>query len=287
MKTKTETLAAAMDVLAREIQSGDGVANAAIAEAADRLRELERKLNEVNLLLDLARNDRDINLEKLKAGKSYKTRNLMVVPLATQEALRQKGWRLWTDNAYSAWAPNKAFDDVSAAGFDASMVVDLRHDCHMMFDYNGNPLPVGVEFNYISHGMISNGRYDLEKLAKHLLSRSDCKIYKRNERRSDVETATYATTVKDAIVDVPYYNMSNGCSRTIYFIWQPNAADYARMWDWCLANNKKYPSTDMHRAVFELDLIGARAAGAALFDEYYKSTEYEEDRNDYDTSDED
>ena len=39
-KTKTETLAAAMDVLSREIQSGDGVANAAIAEAAERLREL-------------------------------------------------------------------------------------------------------------------------------------------------------------------------------------------------------------------------------------------------------
>jgi len=34
-----------MDVLAREIQSGDGVANAAIAEAAQRLRELDTDLN--------------------------------------------------------------------------------------------------------------------------------------------------------------------------------------------------------------------------------------------------
>lgn len=41
-RTDTTTLAAAMDVLAREIQSGDGVANLAIQEAADRLRELER-----------------------------------------------------------------------------------------------------------------------------------------------------------------------------------------------------------------------------------------------------
>ena len=40
-RTDTLTLASAMDVLAREIQSGDGVANAAIAEAAQRLRELE------------------------------------------------------------------------------------------------------------------------------------------------------------------------------------------------------------------------------------------------------
>ena len=40
-KTETLTLAAAMDVLAREIQCADGVATAAIAEAAQRLRELE------------------------------------------------------------------------------------------------------------------------------------------------------------------------------------------------------------------------------------------------------
>ena len=40
-KTETLTLAAAMDALAREIQCADGVATAAIAEAAQRLRELE------------------------------------------------------------------------------------------------------------------------------------------------------------------------------------------------------------------------------------------------------
>ena len=42
-RTDTATLAKAMDALARDIQSGDGVANAAIHEAAERLRELERE----------------------------------------------------------------------------------------------------------------------------------------------------------------------------------------------------------------------------------------------------
>lgn len=43
--TKTETiiLASALDVLAREIHCEDGVATAAIAEAAQRLRELDAK----------------------------------------------------------------------------------------------------------------------------------------------------------------------------------------------------------------------------------------------------
>jgi hypothetical protein len=45
-RTDTSTLAKAMDALARDIQSGDGVANAAIHEAAERLRELERERDE-------------------------------------------------------------------------------------------------------------------------------------------------------------------------------------------------------------------------------------------------
>lgn len=41
--TDTTTLAAAMDILARDIHCEDGVATAAIADAAERLRELERE----------------------------------------------------------------------------------------------------------------------------------------------------------------------------------------------------------------------------------------------------
>lgn len=39
-RAKTETIIQAMRILAEEIQSDDGVANAAILEAADRLEEL-------------------------------------------------------------------------------------------------------------------------------------------------------------------------------------------------------------------------------------------------------
>ena len=44
MKTSTKTLAAALRILALEIQSPDGIANAAIAEAAERLEQLEKAL---------------------------------------------------------------------------------------------------------------------------------------------------------------------------------------------------------------------------------------------------
>lgn len=53
MKTNTETLIKALRILANDIESEDGVANAAIAEGADRLEEL----HEVNKNLLDALND--------------------------------------------------------------------------------------------------------------------------------------------------------------------------------------------------------------------------------------
>lgn len=47
MRSTTETLIAAMRILARDIQSGDGVANAAISEAAGRLEEQQAALSEL------------------------------------------------------------------------------------------------------------------------------------------------------------------------------------------------------------------------------------------------
>jgi hypothetical protein len=51
MKTPTQTLAAALRILANDIESPDGVANAAIAEAAERLDEL---VAQVEVLKDAA-----------------------------------------------------------------------------------------------------------------------------------------------------------------------------------------------------------------------------------------
>lgn len=46
-RTDTETLISALRILARDIESQDGVANAAIAEAADRLEEYHGTLRRI------------------------------------------------------------------------------------------------------------------------------------------------------------------------------------------------------------------------------------------------
>jgi len=53
MQTDTPTLILAMHALARDIQSDDGIANAAIEEAACRLKELQDQCQDMMKLLDL------------------------------------------------------------------------------------------------------------------------------------------------------------------------------------------------------------------------------------------
>ena len=57
MKTSTETLIAAMHILATEIQSEDGAANAAIAEAGERLAEQHMRITQLERESDAMRAD--------------------------------------------------------------------------------------------------------------------------------------------------------------------------------------------------------------------------------------
>lgn len=50
-RSSTESLISALRVLARDIQSDDGIANAAIAEAADRLYELSLHSDSLAIIL--------------------------------------------------------------------------------------------------------------------------------------------------------------------------------------------------------------------------------------------
>jgi hypothetical protein len=52
MRTETPVLAAALNILANDVQSADGVANAAIAEAAERLLEQRAALQRLTALYE-------------------------------------------------------------------------------------------------------------------------------------------------------------------------------------------------------------------------------------------
>ena len=49
--TKTKTLIKALRILSEDIESDDGVANACVAEAADRLEEMQKKIDDLEIQL--------------------------------------------------------------------------------------------------------------------------------------------------------------------------------------------------------------------------------------------
>ena len=57
MKTSTETLIAAMRILSQDIQSDDGAANAAVAEAGERLAEQHMRIAQLERENDSMRAD--------------------------------------------------------------------------------------------------------------------------------------------------------------------------------------------------------------------------------------
>ncbi len=57
MRTSTETLIAAMQILSQDIQSEDGAANAAVAEAAERLAEQHMRIAQLERENDALRAD--------------------------------------------------------------------------------------------------------------------------------------------------------------------------------------------------------------------------------------
>jgi cell division protein FtsB len=74
MKSSTHTLISALRILARDIQSGDGVANMAIAEAADRMEEMQKENEVMREENNRLREDRDyqynLNMDKEKSRRS-------------------------------------------------------------------------------------------------------------------------------------------------------------------------------------------------------------------------
>lgn len=117
---------------------------------------------------------------------------------------------------------------------------------HTVLDLDGMLAPMGIPFDYLK-GNTSNIHYDLAKAEK---------ILREHPRVHKLDFAA-----------IPYYNVYNGKTHFLSFVFEPTADEAKRIWAWCLKG--QYPGTMLHQAIFELDLLGLREGGATTASSYY------------------
>lgn len=206
------------------------------------------------------------NLKKLQAGDDYKTEDLRPVSADFLESARTKGYVRAIEIHAKEFEKDKptCFELLEAE--EPVHMVHFDYGSHMLFDDEGKVLPTGLYYDYIN-GNMRNGSYDLAKTIDVLSKLPDVHVEGGKAL---------------AIQSVPHYNVSRGCSAFLSLIYGPTQEQMDAIWKKAQTLNKKYPSTALHQAAFELDIMGLRAAGAALGNTYYACTSDSDSNSDED-----
>lgn len=175
-----------------------------------------------------------------------------------REFMRTTGWL--GDEIYKRFAAltTSPFTRFVAGEVTADDLVFVEGSSHTIYDAEGKPLPVAVLFNYID-GHMDNAHYDLDKALATLKARDDIRFVAEDRWRD----------APDSVQRIPHYNASRGRDYCLAFVWMPSVEDYRRMVAQCEEYESPYPTTMRYRAVFDLDLLGLRAGGAAKHTDFY------------------
>lgn len=208
---------------------------------------------------------------KMIANQDYIKSNLLLFTPYMREKLLNFGMPIaFFDKNFSKKIEtlSKNFFNVFAKGMatlDDLVIMDISK--YELFDRHGEHLPLGQRFNY-SRGGFDNRHYDIERAAEHLLKRQDIVIKPNTRQRlkgwddnqGDLEKAV---TVAESLSEINY----NSNELYIDFMWRPSVEDYRKV-------KNGNPSWDIPRAVFEYDILGLRAAGIALYKDYFSINDF-------------
>lgn len=175
----------------------------------------------------------------------------------------------WSYKDLSRMTIDKPFDALKDGASIDNIVQISFGDDGMLYDRKGNVLPVAIVCNYMTNMHTDNARYDLKK-AVDILWDNPAIVFFDGGRQADI-----IEDKDDAILRIEYYNLSPKSNRHLQFLWRPTASEYRGLWAMQLSYGENYPSTSKGRAMFDLDILGLRKGGAALYDDFYSSREYD------------
>lgn len=182
------------------------------------------------------------------------------------EGVQKRGYAFFVDhrNEKINKAPRPEIYDYLVAGGDIKNVLRLD-GWNQFYDLNDEIVPTGMAFDYIqSH--VENSRYDLAKVVDILRQRDDV-FFAEGEDREYWQIDKERPEIKS----IPYYNRESGRSAYVPFIWLPSP-EIMKVLEADMSNR--------YKIVFEQDLLGLRAGGAAKFEDFYAAPPYSYDEDD-------
>lgn len=174
----------------------------------------------------------------------------------------------WSYKICTNMTLDKPFDELKNGASVDNIVMSSFGEDGMLRDLNGDVLPVAVVSDYLQNMFVDNSRYDLEKVVDILWNNPAVVII------NDRHVVEIIKDKKNAVQCIESYNSTPDKNLHIRFLWRPTTDEYRELWEKQLSYKTKYPSTEIGRAMFDLDILGLRKGGAALFDDFWKSTEY-------------
>lgn len=169
--------------------------------------------------------------------------------------------------------PYTAFAESNAKVEDICLV-DIGS--HALCDRFGGALPVSMTFDYMQ-GYSHDTAYDLNKALPVLQAHPRVRLARESMGSRQVINAT-PPDAPLMICDVPYYNRSSGHNQFIPFKFTPTAEEALLIQQMVAAHTH----VDEFQAVFRLDLLGLRAAGAAYGADYHDRREVSEPDDGFD-----
>ncbi len=189
----------------------------------------------------------------------------VLMPVELREQIGTKFFHEVVEEWNSHLSSNQPFTALLEGQVTCNDLVQVRHYSHTFHAMDGTALAQPLHFDYMS-GRFSDGVYDLDKALEVL--RQHPRV-----RPAEAERRSMPKPTELNILQVPYYNRSPGQSRHISFVFTPTQAELDQMVSHC---KKAWDSNDARfEAIFELDLLGLRKAGAAHCANYYESKDFE------------
>lgn len=159
---------------------------------------------------------------------------------------------------------SQVYDELKAGRINETHIFRRDPKTNMFFDVQGQVLPEIIAFSNQEDDRMNDVNYNMKKLVAHLSARGDVVFFKQGSLVDRPET------FEDAVftIDKVKHPQLRG-RQAVLFIWSPSRKEAQVLWDAVRADPRvgspEHVEPVLYEKIFDLDLLGLRACGAALW----------------------